>query len=315
MRLFFPISLNLSATYEPFWMTEERPFYLDKKLIQESFNQSAAHYDEVAVLQREVGNRLLERLELVRLTPQTILDVGCGTGFTTTPLLKKYRKAQVIGLDIAFNMLMITRRRVPWFRTLHCVCGDAEALPLADDSCDLLLSNLTLQWCGDLDRVFQEFRRVLKPGGLLLASSFGPDTLFELRGAFARADALPHVSPFASIAQFGDALVHAGFLNPVLDRDEYVTGYADLPALMRELRAIGATNALRSRRHTLTGKARFAAAAAAYEAERRSDGMLPATWEVTTAMAWAPEHGAPIREGGFDVTAVPLSHIPIRRRR
>ena len=117
------------------------------------------------------------------------------------------------------------------------------------------------------------------------------------------------------IAQFGDALMHAGFRNPVLDRDEYVTRYPDLPALMRELRAIGATNALQSRRHTLTGKVRFAAAAAAYEVERRSDGMLPATWEVTTAMAWAPEPGAPIREGGFDVTAVPLSHIPIRRRR
>jgi malonyl-CoA O-methyltransferase len=104
--------------------------------------------------------------------------------------------------------------------------------------------------------------------------------------------------------------VQAGFRNPVLDRDEYVTRYADLPALMRELRAIGATNALQSRRHTLTGKARFAAAAAAYESERRGDGMLPATWEVTTAMAWAPEHGAPIREGGVDVTTVQVRGKP-----
>ncbi|MDQ3040506.1 MAG: malonyl-[acyl-carrier protein] O-methyltransferase BioC, partial [Pseudomonadota bacterium] len=139
-------------------------------------------------------------------------------------------------------------------------------------------------------------------------------TLVELRDAFAHADAALHVSPFVSMPQFGDALVHAGFRDPVLDRDVFAPGYADLPALMRELRALGATNALRQRRHTLTGKARFTTATAAYERERRADGQLPATWEVVYAHAWAPEHGAPIRDGGFDVTAVPLSSIPIRRR-
>ena len=137
----------------------------------------------------------------------------------------------------------------------------------------------------DLDAVFAGFRRVLKPHGLLLVSTFGPETLWELREAFAQADDAPHVSPFADIAGFGDALVRAGFHQPVLDREEETTHYADLPALMRELRAIGATNALASRRHTLTGRARFAAAADAYAAHRDGGGRLPATWETISAMA------------------------------
>jgi malonyl-CoA O-methyltransferase len=191
--------------------------------------------------------------------------------------------------------------------------ADARALPLADNSVDVLFCNLCLQWVEDLPATFAGFRRVLRPEGLLLCSTFGPATLQELREAFASADSVPHVSPFAAIAQFGDALMHAGFRNPVLDRDEFVHGYDDLPALMRELRAIGATNALATRRHTLTGKSRFAAAASAYEHERRN-GRLPATWEVIYAQAWAPQPGAPIREGGFDVASMPVSRIPIRRR-
>ena len=108
--------------------------------------------------------------------------------------------------------------------------------------------------------------------------------------------------------------MRAGFRDPVLDRDLLVNRYPDLPTLMRELRALGATNALQARRHTLTGKSRFALASQAYAAMRGDDGLLPVTWETLIAMAWAPEPGAPIREGGFEVTAVPLSSIPFRRR-
>jgi len=201
----------------------------------------------------------------------------------------------------------------PFARRPAQVCADARALPLAEASVDVLFSNLCLQWVEDLDALFAGFRRVLKPHGLLLVSTFGPDTLWELRDAFAHADDAPHVSPFADIAGFGDALVRAGFHQPVLDREDEVTHYPDLAALMRELRAIGATNALVSRRHTLTGRARFSAAAAAYDAHRGSRG-LPASWEIITAMAWAPEAGTPLRQGDVDVASIPLSRIPIRRR-
>ena len=166
----------------------------------------------------------------------------------------------------------------------------------------------------DLPAAFNGFRRVLKPGGLLVCSTFGPETLQELRDAFAHADAVPHVSPFPQIAQFGDALMMAGFRDPVLDRDRFTLTYDDLPALMRELRAMGATNALQQRRHTLTGRARFSAAADAYEPLRRADGKLPSTWDVIYAHAWAPPPGAPIRGQGEDIAAVPLAKIPIRRK-
>lgn len=300
----------------------------DARQVRRAFSRSAASYDAAARLQHAVEARLLESLDylddpaLKREAPARVLDLGCGTGRASLAMQKRWPKAQVVSLDLALPMLQQAHAASgrsrgwlsnPFARVPRQVCADARALPLADGSVDVLFSNLCLQWVGDLDALFAGFRRVLKPHGLLLVSTFGPETLWELRDAFARADDAPHVSPFADIAGFGDALVRAGFHQPVLDREEDTTHYPDLPALMREQRAIGATNALASRRHTLTGRGRFAAAAAAYEAHRDARG-LPATWEIITAMAWAPEAGTPVREGGIDVTAVPLSRIPIRRR-
>lgn len=309
----------------------------DTRQVQRAFSRASTSYAAAARLQHEIESRLLESLDylddpaLARAPPQVVLDVGCGPGRASAAMQRRWPKARVLALDLALPMLRQVQQlpagEGSWRRALgqalpgHAVvrrpqplCADVRALPLAEGSVDVLFSSVCLQWIEDLPAVFAGFRRALKPDGLLLVSTFGPDTLVELREAFASADAVPHVSPFASIAQFGDALVHAGFRNPVLDRDDYLTRYRDLAALMRELRATGATNALRSRRHSLTGKARFAAAAAAYDAVRLEDGSLPASWEVITAMAWAPPPGAPIREGGMDVTSVPLSRIPIRRR-
>jgi len=292
----------------------------DPRHIRRAFSRSAHSYDAAAALQHEVEARLLESLDYLddpRLAlppPQCVLDLGAGPGRASAAMRKRWPKARVVAVDMALPMLREAGKRSGWWRPFDRVCADVRALPFAEGSVDVLFSSLCLQWVEDLPAAFAGFRRVLKPNGLLLVSTFGPDTLFELRESFAHADAAPHVSPFATIAQFGDALVHAGFRNPVLDRDEHETRYADLPALMRELRAIGATNALQTRRHTLTGRARFAAAARAYDTFRRADGRLPATWEVITAMAWAPGPGAPIREGGFDVTSVPIASIPVRRR-
>lgn len=292
----------------------------DIRQVRRAFSRSAPGYERAAALQREIEARLLESLDYLddpaikRGTPEVVLDLGCGPAHAAAAMRKRWPRARVLAMDLALPMLRMAKRQSGWWRPLDRVCADARALPLAEGSADVLFSNLCLQWVEDLPAVFAGFRRVLRPGGLLLVSSFGPDTLVELREAFAQADDAPHVSPFASIARFGDALVHAGFRDPVLDRDLFVHGHRDLPELMRELRTLGATNALQARRHTLTGKSRFAAAAAAYERERREDGSLPATWEAIYAQAWAPEPGAPIREGGMEVTAVPLSRIPIRRR-
>lgn len=296
----------------------------DSRQVRRAFSRSAASYAAAAQLQHQVEARLLESLDylddpaLKREPPQRVLDLGCGTGTAAAAMQKRWPRAQVLAMDLAMPMLQQARRESsrwnPFVRTPQVLCADARALPLADGSIDVLFSNLCLQWVDDLDAVLAGFRRVLKPQGMLLVSTFGPETLWELRDAFAHADDRPHVSPFGDIAGFGDALVRAGFHQPVIDREVDVTHYPDLPSLMRELRAIGATNALHSRRHTLTGRARFTAAAQAYDGMRDNDGLLPATWETISAMAWAPEAGTPIREGDVDVASVPLSRIPIRRR-
>ena len=269
----------------------------DSRQVRRAFSRAAAGYDAAAALQAEVRTRLLDSLAYLDDTvPSVVLDVGSGTGHAAAPMLRQ------------------ARRQAGWWKPFPRVCADARALPLADASVDVIFSNLCLQWVEDLPGVFAGFRRVLRPGGMLLFSSFGPETLAELREAFSVADEAPHVSPFAPISAFGDALMHAGFRDPVLDRDLFTLTYPELPALMRELRAIGATNALSSRRRSLTGRARFAAAAAAYEGMRDGAGRLPSSWEVIYAQAWAPDPGAPIRQGGHEVATVPLSSIPIRRR-
>ena len=287
----------------------------DSRHVRRAFSRAAAGYDAAAALQAEVRTRLLESLAyLDDRQPSVVLDVGSGTGHAAAARRTRWPKARVVALDLALPMLRQARRQAGWWKPFNRVCADARALPLAEGSVDVIFSNLCLQWVEDLPAVFAGFRRVLRPGGLMLCSSFGPETLAELREAFAQADASPHVSPFASIAQFGDALLSAGFRDPVVDRDLFNLTYPDLPALMRELRAIGATNAMASRRRSLTGRARFAAAAAAYEPLRDGQGRLPSSWEVIYAQAWAPAPGMPIREGGHEVAAVPLSQIPIRRR-
>lgn len=290
----------------------------DARHIRRAFSRAAHSYAAAARLQRAVEAQLLASLDyLGERMPQRVLDLGSGPGRAAAAMQRRWPQAQVLALDLALPMLRESKRQEGWRplrRRVQRVCADARALPLAENSVDVLFSNLCLQWVEDLSAVFAGFRRVLRPGGLLLVSTFGPETLHELRSAFAQADAAPHVGPFAGIAQFGDALMQAGFRDPVLDRDTTITRYPDLSALMRELRALGATNALQARRHTLTGKSRFAGAAAAYAAEHGGDGMLPATWETITAMAWAPEAGAPIREAGVEIARFPAKDIPIRRR-
>ena len=296
----------------------------DHRQVRRAFSRAAESYESAAALQREVEARLLESLDyLGERRPSRVLDVGSGPGTAALAMQRRWPEAQVIALDLALPMLAHAREhlaarplreRLPWKRTPALVCADARALPLPDASVDVLVSNLCIQWIEDLPALFAGFRRVLRPDGLLLLSTFGADTLVELRAAFAQADEAPHVSPFATIAQFGDALMSAGFRDPVLDRDVFALGHPNLASLMRELRALGATNALTTRRRSLTGRARFARAEAAYERLRTSEGELPVTWEVIYAHAWGPPPGAPIRVGGVDEVRVPVSSLRVRRR-
>lgn len=266
---------------------------LEKRRIRQSFDAAAGRYDEVAVLQREIGKRIIERLELIRLEPERILDVGAGTGVCSQALGKRYKRAHVVSLDIAPRMLEHARRRDSWLQRLRSrqsfICGDAEQLPIAEHSVDLIFSNVTLQWCGDLEHTFREFRRILKPGGLLMFSTFGPDTLKELRASWRIADDshTAHVHDFIDMHDVGDALLRAGLAEPVMDVETITLTYPNVYQLMRELKTLGAHNAAHARHNGLTGKHRVQDMATAYE-DLRHNGTLPASYEVVYGHAWGP---------------------------
>jgi malonyl-CoA O-methyltransferase len=292
-----------------------RPPLFDRRRLQHSFGRAAAAYAEVAMLQREAESRLLEQLEVLEeRAPARILDVGSGPGRASGVMKGRWPKSEVVALDIALPMLVQVPRHSRFWRPVRQVCAEASALPFADGSFDLVFSNLCLQWVADLPAALAEFRRVLRPGGLLLFTSFGPDTLLELREAYLAAGvAEPPLSPFAAIQQVGDALVSAGFRNPVLERENFSLSYPEVMALLRELRAIGAGDARSHRARGLGGKARQARMIAAYETQRGADGRLPSTWEVIGAMAWAPPPGAARREGAGEIATFPADRIPRRR--
>lgn len=281
---------------------------IDKGRARRNFESAADEYDSVAVLQREIADRLLERLDYVRLEPARVLDLGAGTGYAIEGLHRRYRKARVIAVDFAHAMLRRARRRGHWLRRPFCVCGDAESLPFADGAVDLIVSNATFQWCNDLERAFTECLRVLRPGGLLMFTTFGPDTLIELRQAWAAADGASHVSPFVDMHEVGDALVRTRFADPVMDAERLTLTYARVGDLMRDLKTLGATNATQDRPRGLTGRARLAALTDAYEIHRQG-GRLPASYEVIYGHAWAPEQKP--AAGGI---AVPISAIGGRGR-
>ena len=302
----------MSPVKTPSSQRGEDHFALDRQRVRRSFERASAGYDRAAVLQSDVRQRLLARLEYVKLAPEVVVDAGCGTGHASRELKRRFPRALVVALDIAPGMLRIAGRQRGWLRRFERVCADAQRMPFADGSVDLVYSNLMLQWCDDLDAVFAELARVLKPGGLLTFSTFGPDTLKELRAAWASVDDHTHVHRFIDMHDIGDALLRAGLSEPVLDVEPFTLTYQDAFGLMRDLKAIGAHNASAGRAPGLTGRGRLEAMSAAYE-RYRSAGRLPATYEVVYGQAW----GSASRQG--DATPgeirIPADSIGLRTRR
>ena len=272
-------------------MHDAARFRFDRPAIARSFTRASSRYTSAARLQARVNSELLGRLQFFQLEPLVILDLGCGTGGGAAALRARFPKAHVLAVDSAFGMLTEARRRQRFWRRYACLCADGNALPLAPQSVDLVYSNLMLQWCDDLPTLFAEVQSVLKPGGLLLFSTFGPETLQELRSAWASADRESHVSAFADMPLLGTALSKAGLAEPVLDREVVLTHYAQVHDLMKELRTIGARHAAADRRRSLTGVKRLQAMVAAYEAVRAAAG-LPASWEVIYGAAFAGPRNA-----------------------
>ena len=267
---------------------------LDPRWVRRSFERAAATYEAAASLQAEVAERLLERLDLIRLQPQRIADLGSGTGFCSRRLLSRYPRSRLFALDLARHMLHeARRRRRPFLSRTSYICGDIQRLPLATASIDLAVSNLTLQWCGDLSRTFAEMTRIIAPGGLLLFSTFGTDTLRELRQSWAEVDGHVHVNDFADMHDLGDAMAAAGLQDVVVDVDRITVHYPNTGDLMRELKSMGAHNVNRGRPRGLTGKTSLTRLAGAYETFRVPEG-LPATYEVVYGHGWGHQDFGPV---------------------
>jgi len=260
---------------------------LDKVAVRRSFDAAADAYDEHSVLQHEVAKRLLQRLGWLKIQSENILDIGAGTGKSTDALMKRFPKARVYALDLSVQMLGHAKKQGWLWHRPQLICGDSQHLPVAGASMNLIFSSLSLQWCNEPDRVFGEIRRVLKQDGAVLFSSFGPDTLKELRASWRAVDEHPHVHTFMDMHDIGDLMVYAGLQEPVMSREEITLTYTDVHAVMRDLKYIGASNALQTRSRGLMGKGKFQRLVSAYEEWRLSDGHLPATYEVIYGTAWS----------------------------
>jgi len=266
----------------------------EKHRIQRHFDAKAIRYESSAVLQRQVCDELLSRLDLTSLNPKSILDAGCGTGWGTQGLLKKYKKAKVFSLDLSPQMLRQTKAKGGWFRKPSLICADAEEIPLADESLDLVFSNLMLQWC-DYKKVFAEFKRVLKPEGLLMFTTFGPDTLKELKQSWAQVDGHAHVNEFTDMHDLGDELIHTGLAEPVMDMDLMALTYENVMSVMSDLKAIGANTTLKNQKKTteqgLVTPGKLKRVIEYYE-QFRNDGVVPASYEVIYGHAWKTKQRA-----------------------
>jgi malonyl-CoA O-methyltransferase len=268
---------------------ESAAFSLARQEVRASFDRASATYEAAAILQARVSDEILARLEPFDFKPAVVVDLGAGTGRMTGELKKRYRRSLVVAIDLALGMLHEARRHQQFLRRFERVCADAMRLPLADASVDVIVSSLMLQWCDPPDQAFAEIRRVLKPDGFVAFSTFGPDTLHELRSAWAEADGVEqtynHVNHFTDMHDVGDAVVRAGLSEPVLDVDRVQLTYPDAMALMRDLKAIGAHNVTAGRPRGLVGRARMQRMQQAYESFRY-DGRLPATYEIVYGVAW-----------------------------
>jgi malonyl-CoA O-methyltransferase len=267
-------------------------FFLDPRAVRRSFDAASDSFDKAAGIHAEIRDRLLERLDVVRIKPQVVIDLGAATGHASRALKQRYNSAQVIAADFSTRMLQLAAKQQRLLRHFARVAADARALCFRDASIDLVFSNLMLQWCNQPDAVFAEVRRVLRPQGLLTFTTLGPDTLRELRLAWQGADVHTHVNRFIDMHDIGDALMRAGFSEPVMDTERLTVTYPTTDALLRELKLSGAGNVNAGRAAGLTSPRRLQRVRDGY-ASRAGEGAIAVTLEVVYGHAWAGEQRRP----------------------
>ncbi len=302
---------------------------IDKKSVISGFNRAAISYDKSAILQNEVCDRLLERLQWIKLEPKFILDLGSGTGYAVPILQKMYPHAKIIALDIAQEMLIFARNKyqvqnttsliqrisqklLKEINSINYTCADAENLPFKNQTFDLIFSSLAIQWCEDTQGLFSELQRVLKPKGCLLFSSFGVDTLTELKQSWMtdKAEVVSqHVNDFIDMHELGDAMLQSGLADPVMDSEMIVMEYAELNQLFKDLKQIGAQNHLSQRCKGLTTKTGYQLMLSNYKTFKLDNGKYPATYEVLYGHAWGRELTIGAQSGSRNVTEHPIKFI------
>jgi malonyl-CoA O-methyltransferase len=265
------------------------PPRLDKASVKKSFNRAANRYNRAAILQEEVLSRLIQRLTYIRHSPALILDMGCGTGIAFRRLKKQYSKSAIVSMDLAFSMLLESRQQYGFFDKKLVVNADMERLPFADKRFDLLFSSLALQWANDLPETFMGMRRISRPGALLMFATFGPKTLSELRQSWMDVDQKPHVHQFMDMHDIGDALVAAGFAQPVVDAETIELEYSEFRQVLDDLKDIGASNADRNRSRGLMTPAKLRKLEQNYCEHGFRDGKFIASYEVVYGHAWIPD--------------------------
>ncbi|MDP6103399.1 MAG: malonyl-ACP O-methyltransferase BioC [Gammaproteobacteria bacterium] len=245
--------------------------------IRDAFNNAAVNYNKHALIQKEVAFRTDQKFDLIRPNNQTILDLGSGTGLLTDRILSRFPKSQIIIIDFAYNALLKNKAKTK-------ICADTNKLPIKDNSVDIIVSSLMMQWCTDLNKFFVECFRVLKSDGLILFSTFGPDTLKELKKSWSVVDNKDHVNKFIDMHDIGDQLLNNGFQDPVMEMEKLVVNYETVVELLRDIKGIGAQTVIH-RSKSLTGKSMFNGMVEMYESYRK-DGKIPATYEVVYGHAW-----------------------------
>ena len=272
--------------------------------VRRAFERAARTYDEVSRVYDEIGRRLLTHLDPIAIEPALVLDVGCGTGTGSALLASRYRRARIFGVDCAWPMLEVARSKAPrFFSRRRFVCGWAERLPLRDRSANLVHANLLLPWCRSLEAPLREFARVLAPGGLLLLSSLGPDTLTELRRLWARGNESESEPGLLDMHDLGDALVAAGFADAVMETERLTVQYRSAKSVIDDLVRSGAWGARNRRSARPEARESFAVLRRRYLGMRAAAPM-DVSVEIVYAHAWAPASTS-----GRSLAAAPL---PVR---
>lgn len=281
---------------------------LDPEAVKKNFNRAASTFQNTDHLHNDIANQLLSRLEYIKIQPQIILDAGSRLGSASRQLKKHYPKSDVIALDPSPSFLHAMPK--PWwhFKTPKAVCGEITQLPLSNQSVDFIFSNLFLHWVNDIEHCFREFKRILKPNGLLLFSLFGLDTLKELRQSFAHVDTFPHVHPFVDMHDIGDALIRSRFADPVMDMECITLNYAKVESLLQNLKLSGSSNAYFNRSRGLMSRRRWQQMIAHYETQRKNQN-LPATFEIIYGLAWMPDKTPLYQNNDLGEITIPIDRL------